>query len=213
MLQLMKPLENYIVPYDEAVVEAKKIMLDISDKQWQLGDLANRLEPKYGERTLHKFANEIGMSVTTLQIRRAVARAWPESFRRRNISFGIAQSLIAHPDRFKIVDETPSLTVEEARKIARNNKNNLQTKIEEREEEEIFPYQEPCTDCNTAVEQWQRSVSNMLGDILSFQSYWTHLFGEDWKNYPLPSSHFKLALEAKREFVSMVASLREHPHE
>ena len=206
MLKLVKETDYLVVPYDEAVIEAKKIMSDIEDRQWRLGDLADRLEPKYGDQTLAKFAEAIGHKTDTVMTWRTTARAWPEKTIR--IGFAVARILNAFPNRQQIVHENPFLTVPQARKLAREARGGKDSN-----EDVVFPYQEPCTDCSTAQEQWQRSLSNMLGDILSFRSYWDHLFGPEWNKYKLPSSHLTLAAQAKRELISLVASLKEHPHD
>lgn len=206
MLQLMKPLGNYIVPYDEAVAEAKKIMSDISMRQWKLGDLAKRIEPKYGEQTLTKFAKDIGLSPKTIYRYINVLEAWPEMSRPRDFSFSTACELATLPNKEAIVAGNPNITATQARKLREEIRKDQQ----EEKEEEIFPYQEPCTDCNTAEEQWQRSASNLFGDILSMQAYWEHLFGADWYKYKVPSSLIKLATDAKKELTKMVAVLMEH---
>jgi len=209
MLKLVKETDNQIVPYDEGVVEGKKIMTEIEDRNWRLGDLANHVEPKYGENTLVRFAQDIGVPFNTLRNWRKIVKAWQEYDRPR--SFCIAADLVTLPNRAEIVRDNPNISSSAARKLAKEYR--AAAVKGEQEEEEVFPYQEPCTNCNTAQEQWQRSLGNMLGDILSFRSYWTHLFGPEWEQYKIPSSHLKLAAQAKKEFISLVAGLKEHPRD
>jgi len=208
MLKLVKEIGDQEIPYDDAVTEGKQIIKDMENRCWRLGDLADRVEWKYGDQTLKKFAEQIGVNPRTLLGCRTVARAWPEINRRRFISFEVAKALMAQPDREEIVQNNPGLKIKEARQIAKERRG-----AGSEDEEEVFPYQEPCADCNTAQEQWQRSLGNMLGDILSFRSYWDHLFGPEWNQYKIPSSHLTLATQAKKEFISLVASLKEHAHD
>jgi hypothetical protein len=207
MLKLVQEIADQMVPYDDAVAEGKKIMSEIEDRTWHLGDLADRAEPRYGDQTLIRLAADIGVNARTLKSCRSVARAWPEKDRIRSISFETAKALMGQPDRGNIVRDNPQMTLTQARKLAHDRNGDAI------QEEEVFPYQEPCTDCNTAQEQWQRSLGNMLGDILSFRSYWDHLFGPEWNQYKIPSSHLTLATQAKKEFISLVASLKEHAHD
>jgi hypothetical protein len=205
VMQLAQAVKTNMIPYDEAVKMGKKIMSEIEDRRWQLGDLADALEPKHGQNTLAKFAQEIGINFNTLMACRSTVRAWSGISRPRQISFETARELMALPDREAIARDCPDLTPKQARQIRK-----LRKAEKNNEEETIFPYQEPCTDCNTAEEQWQRSVANLLGDILTMRAYWDRLFGDDWKAYKIPSSHIKLAVDAKREINQMVAILKEH---
>ena len=60
------------IPYDHAVSEGKEIVaqikaavvqVEVAERgQLRLGELADKLEPKYGDRTLAKFAAEIGVA-------------------------------------------------------------------------------------------------------------------------------------------------------
>ena len=212
MLKLVQEITDQMVPYDKAVIEGKKIISEIEGHQWALADLANCVEPKYGDATLKKLGEDIGINFHTLERLRSVARAWPENRRRRLNSFAVHQDLMAHPNRHQMLLDNPNLTTRQARKLSTEHRTSV-TKEDVANEEVVFPYQEECTDCNTAQEQWQRSLGNMLGDILSFRSYWDHLFGPEWNKYELPSSHLTLAAQAKKEFTSLVASLKEHPHD
>src|SRR5262245_42978698 len=64
--------------YDDAVEEAKKILKQFDSGQMRLGELADKIEPKYGEHTLERFAADIGVAPCTLERYRSVYRAWPE---------------------------------------------------------------------------------------------------------------------------------------
>lgn len=105
------------IPYDEAVTEAKQIIAAIESSEMRLGELADRLEPKYGEQTLTRFAKEIGIAVCTLERRRSVYRAYKEIPAPAPKSFAVAQELAAHPDRAEIITNNPNLKKSEARKL------------------------------------------------------------------------------------------------
>jgi hypothetical protein len=66
---------------------------------------------------------------------------------------------------------------------------------------------EPCTDCNTQQEQWQRSLSNMASEAISLSAYWTHLFGKDWQKFEVTSDVLTLAKQAAAAWNDIVESM------
>jgi hypothetical protein len=80
--------------YDEAVAEAKQIIAEKdSSREWlRLGELADKLEPRYGEQTLKRFAKDIGIAACTLERHRSVFRAWPKEAPAPK-SYAVAQEL------------------------------------------------------------------------------------------------------------------------
>jgi len=199
MLKLVQPIETSTIPYDSAVVAGKKIVADIEDMQWRLGALADRLEPKYGDATLARFAEELGINYRTLKNMRCVTRAWQESDCRP--SFCIGQSLMAHPNREEIVRKNPFLTVHAARALSRE--------LREPAKEIVAadPIQEECADCDGPEEFWVRSLGNILGDVLSIRAMWTKLY-PGWEKFEIPSSHVTLAKQAAKELNQLASELR-----
>lgn len=112
--------------YDEAV----KLGREAAKSQWTLGDLALSLEPKYGDATLATFADDIGVSLKTMEQYRHVADIYPEKDGRPSI-FGLAVTLMAQPDRAELV--TTVSTVKEARELVKARKRD--TKASEAAEE------------------------------------------------------------------------------
>lgn len=65
------------IDFNKAVTEGKKIVATaLKSHELRLGELADRVEPKYGDKTLLKFATAIGLHVATLNRCRSVYRAW-----------------------------------------------------------------------------------------------------------------------------------------
>ena len=55
------------IDFNKAVTEGKKIVAKaLKSHEMRLGELADRVEPKYGDKTLAKFAAAIGLHVATL---------------------------------------------------------------------------------------------------------------------------------------------------
>lgn len=52
--------------------------------------------------------------------------------------------------------------------------------------------------------RWQRSVSNLAGDIVSIRAFWSKEFGEQWKKFDVPSDLLKLILQASKEWTEFV---------
>src|SRR5262245_19890963 len=65
-----------VIEFDEAVVEGKKLVKELHSNENKLGELADRLEPKYGDKTLDRFAKEIGVNAGTLKRWRSTYRKW-----------------------------------------------------------------------------------------------------------------------------------------
>lgn len=78
--------DERITDWEDFVSTWKVLQETEMEIQWAKGDLANKLVIKFGDRSLSKFAQEVGESETTLQHYRRVARAFPnQSDRKRNL--------------------------------------------------------------------------------------------------------------------------------
>lgn len=69
------------------------------------------------------------------------------------------------------------------------------------------PIQEPCTDCETPEEFWQRSLSNLASDAISMRAFWTRQFGE-WKKFKVPSDLVTLAEQAAEAWATLARQLK-----
>src|SRR6516164_11519371 len=129
------------IDYDEAVDEAKGIVAKIDDAergQLRLGELAHKLDKKYGDRTLAKFAAEIGVAKCTLDRYQTVYRAWEGKLAPGPIStsYAVLRELQTHPDRAQIIRKNPNLTKREAHERMRELKGAAKTKQEQEQEQE-----------------------------------------------------------------------------
>jgi hypothetical protein len=118
------------ITFDVAVTDGKEIVEREGRDQMRLGELADRLETKYGEGTLKKFADAIGVAQCTVKRRRSVWRAWKGAPAPHSISYAVAQELEAHPDRVAIVAENPKLTRAAARRLKQEHKGTAKPKTE-----------------------------------------------------------------------------------
>jgi hypothetical protein len=116
-----------VIPYERAVREGQEIVLEIeattSRCQLRLGELAHKVETKYNDRTLAKFAEEIGISACTLGRYRDVYRAFPNICapgRKSFPSYAALRDLATHPDREQIIRENPNITKRKAHQLMRN---------------------------------------------------------------------------------------------
>ena len=118
---------NCTIPYEEAVAEGCKIneqmKRDERLRNMRLGELAARVERKYGDRTKAKFAKEIGVAPCTLSRYRKVWQAWDGGgiVAPGPTSYTVMRELKDHPDREKIVKENPQITKREAEKLRREH--------------------------------------------------------------------------------------------
>ena len=111
------------ISYDEAVVEAREIIktLDDSRHQLRLGELTALITDQGNDRTLAKFAEDIGIAVCTLQRYRSVYRAWKD-IKAPGLSYAVLRALQDHPDREQLVKNDPKITKREAEKLRRDHK-------------------------------------------------------------------------------------------
>jgi hypothetical protein len=104
------------IPWDDAVEEGRRLIEDLEDRQMRLGEIADKLEPKYRESTLAQYAQELKMNLNTLQHYRSVYRTWHEDLNVKSFpKFSVAKALVGHPGRAKIVEERPDITEREAK--------------------------------------------------------------------------------------------------
>lgn len=106
------------IDYEEAVHEGQQLVRRMEGSQWRLGEIADRVEPRYGKQTLARLAEEIGVDGLTLERHRSVFRAWKDiSAPGPDLSYSVMRELAAHPDRAQIVKDNPGITKREAREI------------------------------------------------------------------------------------------------
>jgi hypothetical protein len=108
--------DNYETNYDDAVKLGKKLVLKLRDYQLELGELADGLEPRYGEATLLQFAADIGIDYETLKTYRTTYRAWRDE-PGRPASFSVARALNRHPDKYEVYQENPTMSVADAKQV------------------------------------------------------------------------------------------------
>jgi hypothetical protein len=128
------------IPYEKAVREGQGIVLEIEAAergQLRLGELAHKLEKKYADRTLAKFAAEIGVAKCTLDRYQTVYRAWEGKLALGPIStsYAVLRELQTHPDREQIIRKNPSITKREAHERMRELKGTAKEKQQDQEDE------------------------------------------------------------------------------
>jgi hypothetical protein len=64
------------IEFSKAVAEGKEILEQINQGELRLGELADKIEPKYGDRTMAKFADALGIAECTLDRHRKTYRDW-----------------------------------------------------------------------------------------------------------------------------------------
>lgn len=87
--------------YEAAVSELTKI----ADSNWQIGEIADSVEPKYGERTLARLAGDTGIGYETLKECRSVWRAYRGTEVRTSNPWSVYKVFQAQPDRAELVQK------------------------------------------------------------------------------------------------------------
>jgi hypothetical protein len=128
------------IPYDAAVKEGLEITSEIEDaqrKQLRLGELAARIERKYGDRTIAKFAKEIGIASCTLHRHQTTWEAWDGQGKVAPgpVSYSVLRELKDVPERLKIVTENPQITRREVAELRRAHEGKPKNKSRDRLDE------------------------------------------------------------------------------
>jgi hypothetical protein len=117
------PADESKIPFHVAVREGKLLVGETNAtadrNDWRLGELADRVEPIYGEKTLARFAAEIGQAHCTVKRRRTTYRAW-KAIGDPGLpltSYSVLRALETHPDRARLVRENPAMTKGQATRL------------------------------------------------------------------------------------------------
>jgi hypothetical protein len=107
------------IAWDDAVAEGKAILAKIVEAErspYRLGELADKVVPKYGEETLAEYAKAIGENAKRLEEYRSVWRAWDGSgiFAPGQTSFAVLKELMAVGHRLALVTVNPKMTKRQA---------------------------------------------------------------------------------------------------
>lgn len=86
-----------------------------SQSAWLKGDLAAAVDTRYGEQTLQRYADDVGVKYDTLSEYRRVALAFPQMSRRLGISWSVHQALAAQTNRFELIASRDDWTLAAAR--------------------------------------------------------------------------------------------------
>jgi hypothetical protein len=112
--------------YAEAVAEAQKIVKELNDCQQQLrlGELTSLITDRaeHDDRTLAKFAKDVGVAACTLARYRSVYRAWKGFKKAPGLSYAVLRALQDHPNREQIVEDDPKITKRRAEELRREHK-------------------------------------------------------------------------------------------
>jgi hypothetical protein len=107
-------LPNAPLTDEDRVREGKQIVAQIDVSWWRLAELADDLTTL----TPEEYALEIGVSLNTLERRRAVRREWLSAPGRIleiiKTKYAVARELVPHPDKFDIIARNPDITKREA---------------------------------------------------------------------------------------------------
>jgi hypothetical protein len=141
--QDIRPTE--IIPFDAGVDEAKKILANIgkvSDAgHLRIGEIADKLETKYGDRTLAKFAKAIGKSPSCVKRWLSVYRAYKNTQigaarPQLQIPYSVLRELQDVPDREQLILDNPKMTMRDAEQLRRARNGTVASSSTKQQEKE-----------------------------------------------------------------------------
>lgn len=118
MVSRKVPVQSSGLNYEQAVEEAKVIVSRVQKDLWRLAEIAFSLEPKYGDLTLARFAEEVGLSYRTIRAYRQIYEKFKDTKWQR-LPFWTAAELVTVPNAEQVIEENPKITRQEARAIAK----------------------------------------------------------------------------------------------
>jgi hypothetical protein len=118
--------------YEKAVKEARAIIGLVEKDLWRLAQIAYELEPKYGEQTLARFADDIGLSFSTIRYYRLTYERFGQDQNVGRPPFWTAKELLSVPYAARIIEQYPDITRQEARTFAKEYR-----ELSEEEKEEL----------------------------------------------------------------------------
>jgi hypothetical protein len=111
------------------VALGKRLAKQHSTNHDALGELADKIETKYGDGTLEDFAEAIGIAYSTLKNCRHVHRKWKASAVKPK-TFSVAKALASYKDKDQYIQQHPNVTEKEARTYVRAYKKAAKEKKE-----------------------------------------------------------------------------------
>ena len=90
------------ISYDTAVSRGRRVVATQSKINWSLGDIAATVKPTYGDETIQRLADDIGVEYRTLLDMRRVADAYSVS-ERSEVSWTVHQVFASEADRAELV--------------------------------------------------------------------------------------------------------------
>lgn len=88
-----------IAAYAEYVRQGR----EAANSQWTLGDLAIQVQTTYGDHTLEKYADDIGVEYNTLRNYRYVSGQYQNARRRANLPWTVHATFAAQEDRIELI--------------------------------------------------------------------------------------------------------------
>jgi len=116
-----------IIPFAKGLAEGKKILAEIEDVRerghFRLGEIADKIETKYGDRTHAKLAEGWNIAPSCFKRYLSVYRAW----KGKNIGapgapivpYSVLRELAGLEDREQIIRDNPNMTRREAERLRR----------------------------------------------------------------------------------------------
>jgi hypothetical protein len=178
----------------------------MKESQFQLGRIAHQLESKYGDKTLERFAGDIGIDDGTLKSYRTTYKAWKD-LPVRPKSYSVARVLNRHPDRAEIIQDNPDITVKEAEEKVREWK--AQHRVSEKGKTRQLPDQVQVV-THFAPEIWsEMAIVSELNDFLSNHSEITEMILEHYDQSQAKLSYMEDIVEALEKLSFRITTIIE----
>jgi hypothetical protein len=110
------------ITFDAGVKEAKGIIASQQKDIWRMAEIVYRLEPKYGEKTLAKFANAVDLEERTIRKYRQVWEKFGQNGLRGPFSSLVELTALSTEEVKEIIHKDPKITKRKAAVIAKKKR-------------------------------------------------------------------------------------------
>src|SRR5919106_56512 len=179
------------ISWEQAVLEGIAARASQDQAQWQLGDLALQIESVYGEHTLEKYAEQVGVEYHQLRNYKGVSKAYEIAFRTANLTWTHHERVASHPDRLEWLQKSA-----EGKWSVRKLLEELEVARKRERKEAQLQHTQQRRDTRASLRQ---EVQEQRQKGTSEDGIAVYLHSLEWSNQPMPGR--EAAQDVRHELV------------
>jgi hypothetical protein len=155
------------VDYHRWVKDGQIAAKQQEDSSWRLGELASRVEGKYGEGRLEQYAKDISVNINSLYQYRRVYIAWQDDENCRRLQFSIKQALTSIKNKEKRTEIATKVSTErQARDEVKKYKEQQKQKKQAKKKSKANGKDKPQPSPPTIISQGAKTLAEIFDSWL-----------------------------------------------